>query len=189
MVISLRPGMEIDRDELLRKLMDIRYERNDINFVRNTFRVRGDTVEIYPAYWTGRAIRVEFFGDEIDRISEINAVTGVPERMLSHVAIYPASPLRRLQGEDGSAPSQDIERGAATSRSQFFEEHDKLLEAQRIAPAHAVRHRNAAGDRLLHGHRELFPRTIAGRAPGTAALHAAGLLPRRFPAASSTRAT
>lgn len=91
MVISLRTGMEKSREELMSKLVDIRYERNDIDFSRNRFRVRGDTVEIYPAYWTGRAIRVEFFGDEIDRISEINAVTGLPERVISHVAIYPAS--------------------------------------------------------------------------------------------------
>ena len=76
MVISLRPGMEYDRDELMRKLTEIRYERNDLNFVRNAYRVRGDTLEVYPAYWSGRAIRIEFFGDEIDRISEVNAVTG-----------------------------------------------------------------------------------------------------------------
>ena len=73
MVISLRTGMEKSREELMQKLVEIRYERNDLNFTRNTFRVRGDTVEIYPVYWSGRAIRVEFFGDEIDRISEINA--------------------------------------------------------------------------------------------------------------------
>ena len=80
MVISLRTGMEKSREELMQKLVEIRYERNDLNFTRNTFRVRGDTVEIYPVYWSGRAIRVEFFGDEIDRISEINAVSGMPER-------------------------------------------------------------------------------------------------------------
>ena len=91
MVISLRTGMQKSRDELTKKLVEIRYERNDIDFSRNTFRVRGDTVEIYPVYWSGRAIRVEFFGDEIDRISEINAVTGMPERVVGHVAIYPAS--------------------------------------------------------------------------------------------------
>lgn len=91
MVISLRTGQTRERDELMRRLTDIRYERNDMNFTRNTFRVRGDTLEIYPAYWAGRAIRVEFFGDEIDRISEINAVTGMPERVVQHVAIYPAS--------------------------------------------------------------------------------------------------
>ena len=91
MVISLRTGQTRERDELMRRLTDIRYERNDMNFTRNTFRVRGDTLEIYPAYWAGRAIRVEFFGDEIDRISEINAVTGMPESVVQHVATYPAS--------------------------------------------------------------------------------------------------
>ena len=91
MVISLRQGQTRDRDELLRALTSIRYERNDVDFSRNAFRVRGDTVEIYPAYWAGKALRVEFFGDEIERISEINAVTGVPTRVLEHAAIYPAS--------------------------------------------------------------------------------------------------
>ena len=91
MVISLRPGQTRDFDELLRKLIEIRYERNDIAFERNMFRVRGDTVEIFPAYANDKAIRVEFFGDEIDRISEINIVTGMPLRYLNHVAIYPAS--------------------------------------------------------------------------------------------------
>jgi hypothetical protein len=79
MVISLRTGIEYPQEELMKKLISIRYERNDVEFARNNFRVRGDTVEIYPAYWAGRAIRVEFFGDEVDRISEINAVTGIPE--------------------------------------------------------------------------------------------------------------
>ena len=91
MVISLRTGASYPQEELMKKLISIRYERNDLDFSRNHFRVRGDTVEIYPAYWAGRAIRVEFFGDEVDRISEINAVTGIPERFVSHVAIYPAS--------------------------------------------------------------------------------------------------
>ena len=91
MVISLRVGQEYPMDDVLRKLSEIRYERNDLDFSRNKFRVRGDTLEIYPAYWSGRAIRVEFFGDEVDRISEINAVSGMPERYVDHVAIYPAS--------------------------------------------------------------------------------------------------
>ena len=90
MVISLRTGQERPMDEVLAKLAEIRYERNDIDFSRNKFRVRGDTLEVYPAYWTGRAIRVEFFGDEIDRISEVNAVTGMVERYIDHIAIYPA---------------------------------------------------------------------------------------------------
>ena len=88
MVISLRPGYTMDRDTLLHRLIDIRYERNDLNFVRNTFRVRGDTVEIYPAYAAGKAIRVELFGDEVDRISEINPLTGMVNCELGHVAIY-----------------------------------------------------------------------------------------------------
>ena len=91
MVISLRTGMEYDRDALLRKLIEIRYERNGIAFDRNMFRVRGDTVEIYPVYAKDHAIRVEFWGDEVDRISEINVVTGSATRILNHVAIYPAS--------------------------------------------------------------------------------------------------
>ena len=91
MVISLRVGQEYPLDEVLKKLTEIRYERNDLDFSRNKFRLRGDTLEIYPAYWSGRAIRVEFFGDEIDRISEINAVSGIAERFVEHVAIYPAS--------------------------------------------------------------------------------------------------
>ena len=91
MVISLRPGQVRDLDELLRKLVEIRYERNDIAFERNMFRVRGDTVEIFPAYSNDKAIRVEFFGDEVDRISEINVVTGTATRYLNHAAIYPAS--------------------------------------------------------------------------------------------------
>ena len=91
MVGSLRGGQERPLDEVLRKLTSIRYERNDIDFSRNKFRLRGDTLEFYPAYWNGRAIRVEFFGDEIDRISEINAVTGMAERYVDHVATYPAS--------------------------------------------------------------------------------------------------
>ena len=91
MVISLRQGKEYPRDQLLRKLVEIRYERNDIAFDRNMFRVRGDTVEIYPVYANGYAIRVEFFGDEIDRISHINPVTGMPTKIVSHVVIYPAS--------------------------------------------------------------------------------------------------
>ncbi|MDO4845238.1 MAG: excinuclease ABC subunit UvrB [Oscillospiraceae bacterium] len=131
MVISLRQGQTRDRDELLRALTSIRYERNDVDFSRNAFRVRGDTVEIYPAYWAGKALRVEFFGDEIERISEINAVTGVPTRVLDHAAIYPASHY--------VASKEKMERAIVEIRREmeqrvaYFREHDKLLEAQRIA--------------------------------------------------------
>ena len=164
MVISLRPGMEYDRDDLMRKLTEIRYERNDVNFVRNAYRVRGDTLEVYPAYWAGRAIRVEFFGDEIDRISEINAVTGVPERILNHVAIYPASHYVATK-EKMARAMKDIE-AEMWEQVRFFEEHDKLLEAQRI------RQRTQYDLEML---REIgfctgienYSRVIAGRAPGT----------------------
>ena len=164
MVISLRPGMEYDRDELMRKLTDIRYERNDINFVRNAYRVRGDTLEVYPAYWAGRAIRIEFFGDEIDRISEINAVTGVPERILNHVAIYPASHYVASK-EKMARAMKDIE-AEMWEQVRFFEEHDKLLEAQRI------RQRTQYDLEMLQEigfctGLENYSRVIAGRAPGT----------------------
>ena len=164
MVISMRTGMEYERDRLLRKLTDIRYERNDVSFVRNTFRVRGDTLEIYPAYWQGKAIRVEFFGDEIDRISQINAVTGVPERVLNHVAIYPASHYVASK-EKMTRAMRDIEE-EMWERVKFFEERDKLLEAQRI------RQRTQYDLEMLQEIGfctgiENYSRVIAGRAPGT----------------------
>ena len=164
MVISLRPGMEYDRDELMRKLTEIRYERNDLNFVRNAYRVRGDTLEVYPAYWSGRAIRIEFFGDEIDRISEVNAVTGVPERILNHVAIYPASHYVASK-EKMARAMKDIE-AEMWEQVRFFEEHDKLLEAQRI------RQRTQYDLEMLQEIGfctgiENYSRVIAGRAPGT----------------------
>ena len=130
MVISLRAGMTYPPEQLVKKLVEIRYERNDLNFVRNNFRVRGDTIEVYPAYWTGRAIRVEFFGDEIDRISEINAVTGMPDRIVEHVAIYPASHYVASKEKIDRA-IREIE-DEMWQQVRYFEENDKLLEAQRI---------------------------------------------------------
>ena len=164
MVISLRPGMEYDRDELMRKLTDIRYERNDINFVRNAYRVRGDTLEVYPAYWAGRAIRIEFFGDEIDRISEINAVTGVPERILNHVAIYPASHYVASK-EKMARAMKDIE-AEMWEQVRFFEEHDKLLEAQRLRQRTQYDLEMLSEIGFCTGI-ENYSRVIAGRAPGT----------------------
>ena len=164
MVVSLRPGMEYDRDDLMRKLTEIRYERNDINFVRNAYRVRGDTLEVYPAYWAGRAIRIEFFGDEIDRISEINAVTGVPERILSHVAIYPASHYVASK-EKMARAMRDIE-AEMWERVRFFEEHDKLLEAQRIRQRTQYDLEMMQEIGFCTGI-ENYSRVIAGRAPGT----------------------
>ena len=130
MMISLRPGMTMDRGELLRRLVDIRYERNDIAFARNMFRVRGDTVEIYPAYWKDAAIRVEFFGDEIDRISHINPVTGLPTKIVSHVVIYPASHYVTSKDKMDRA-LVEIEK-ELDEREAWFIEHGKLVEAQRI---------------------------------------------------------
>ena len=130
MVISLRTGQEKSRDDLIKKLVEIRYERNDLNFARNNFRVRGDTVEVYPAYWSGKAIRIEFFGDEIDRISEINAVSGLPDRIVNHIAIYPASHYVASKDKMDRAV-RDIEE-EMWQQVKYFEENDKLLEAQRI---------------------------------------------------------
>ena len=131
MVISLRPGQTRDLDELLHKLIEIRYERNDIAFERNMFRVRGDTVEIFPAYSNDKAIRVEFFGDEIDRISEVNVVTGATLRYLNHAAIYPAS--HYVVGKEKMARAIGDIRSECAERVKYFEDNGKLLEAQRIA--------------------------------------------------------
>ena len=131
MVISLRQGKTKNFDELLKKLIEIRYERNDIAFERNMFRVRGDTVEIFPAYSNDKAIRVEFFGDEIDRISEVNVVTGTVLRYLNHAAIYPAS--HYVVSKEKMAKAIDDIRAECEERVKFFEENGKLLEAQRIS--------------------------------------------------------
>ena len=164
MVISLRTGQTRELGELMRRLTDIRYERNDMNFTRNTFRVRGDTLEIYPAYWAGRAIRVEFFGDEIDRISEINAVTGMPERVVQHVAIYPASHYVASK-EKMARAMHDIE-DEMWQQVKFFEEHDKLLEAQRIRQRTQYDLEMLSEIGFCTGI-ENYSRVIAGRAPGT----------------------
>ncbi len=130
LTLSLRPGMVKDRNEVLKKLVDIQYERNDVNFIRGTFRVRGDVVEIFPANSSERAIRVEFFGDEIDRITEIDTVTGEILGYLSHAAIFPASHYassrEHIENAIGSI-EKDLEEQVAR-----FREQDKLLEAQRL---------------------------------------------------------
>lgn len=131
MVISLRPNMQKSRDELLKKLVELQYERNDLNFIRNKFRVRGDVVEIFPASSMENAIRVEFFGDEIDRISEINALTGKVNGILSHAAIYPASHYI-VSHEKLDEAIKDI-KDEMNSQVALFEEQGKLLEAQRIS--------------------------------------------------------
>ncbi len=164
MVISLRVGQEYPLDAVLRKLAEIRYERNDIDFSRNKFRVRGDTLEVYPTYWTGRAIRVEFFGDEVDRISEINAVSGMTERYIDHVAIYPASHY--------VASREKMERAMREIREEcdqqvaLFNEQNKLLEAQRIAQRTAYDLEMLTEIGFCTGI-ENYSRVIQGRAPGT----------------------
>lgn len=177
MVISLRTGMVKPRDELTKKLVEIRYERNDLEFARNHFRVRGDTVEIYPVYWSGRAIRVEFFGDEIERISEINAVTGVPERVVNHVAIYPASHYVASR-EKLNRAIIEIER-EMEEREAWFKAHDKILEAQRI------RQRTMYDIEMLQeigfcSGIENYSRVISGRAPGTPPMTLLDYFPKDF---------
>ena len=131
MMVSLRPGMEKDRDEVLRQLIDIQYDRNDMDFKRGTFRVRGDTIEVVPADRGDTAIRVEFFGDEIDRISEIDMLTGEIKNTLNHIAIFPAShyvvPKERMEK---AIKNIEIE---LEEQVKYFKGEDKLLEAQRIA--------------------------------------------------------
>jgi excinuclease ABC subunit B len=131
MAISLRPGTELPQETLMLKLIESRYERNDIAFERNMFRVRGDTVEIFPAYYRDKAVRVEYFGDEIERISEIDPLTGRATRVLSHVAIYPASHYV-TPAEKMARAVQEI-RAECDERVAYFKAHDKPLEAERVA--------------------------------------------------------
>ena len=164
MVISLRVGMEKKRDDIIRKLVEIQYERNDINFVRNKFRVRGDVLEIFPAYSGDNAIRVEFFGDEIDRISEINTLTGELKAVVSHIAIYPAShyivPAEKLR-----AGIQEIER-ELQERVQYFKENEMLLEAQRIQQRTRYDIEMLEEIGFCKGI-ENYSRILAGRKPGS----------------------
>lgn len=164
MVISLRVGMEKKRDDIIRKLVEIQYERNDINFVRNKFRVRGDVLEIFPAYSGDNAIRVEFFGDEIDRISEINTLTGEVKAVVSHIAIYPAShyivPAEKLR-----AGIQEIER-ELQERVQYFKENEMLLEAQRIQQRTRYDIEMLEEIGFCKGI-ENYSRILAGRKPGS----------------------
>ncbi len=164
MVISLRKGMEKERDQLIKKLVELQYERNDLNFVRNKFRVRGDVVEIYPAYSADSAYRVEFFGDEIDRIAEINTVTGEVKNFISHLAIYPAShyivPRERIM-----EAVQEIRR-ECDQRVEFFRQNGKLIEAQRIAERTGYDMEMLLEIGFCKGI-ENYSRVLAGREPGS----------------------
>ncbi len=177
MVISLRPGQTRDPEELMHKLIDIRYERNDIAFERNMFRVRGDTIDIWPAYSSDHAVRIEFFGDEVDRISDINPVTGAPIRTLNHVAIYPAS--HYVTTKDKMSRAIEEIRRECDERVRWFEENGKLIEAQRI------RQRTDYDIEMMQelgycSGIENYSRIISERAPGSAPMTLLDYFPKDF---------
>jgi len=164
MVISLRPGQERDRDEMIRKLIDIQYDRNEMDFKRGTFRVRGDVVEIFPAESSDTAIRVEFFGDEIERLLEIDVLTGEIKSELSHVAVFPAShyvvPMEKIKE---AVKNIEVE---LEERVRYFKGEDKLLEAQRIAERTNFDIEMLKETGFCSGI-ENYSRHLAGLAPGT----------------------
>jgi excinuclease ABC subunit B len=177
MMVSLRVGATMELDELLRRLVDIRYERNDIAFERNMFRVRGDTVELWPAYWKDSAIRVEFFGDEIERISEINPLTGSITRRLNNIPVWPAS--HYVTTKEKMARAIDQIRIECDERVRFFEENGKLLEAQRI------RQRTDYDIEMMQelgycSGIENYSRIISGRATGSAPMTLLDYMPDDF---------
>ena len=177
MMVPLRVGAEFPRDELLKRLIEIRYERNDIAFERNMFRVRGDTVEIWPAYWKDTAIRVEFFGDEIDRISEVNAVTGAPVRRLEHIPIFPASHYITPKEKMDKA-IQEIYK-ELEERVAWFESQNMLVEAQRI------KQRTMYDIEMMQelgycSGIENYSRPIAGRPVGSAPMTLMDYFPKDF---------
>ena len=177
MAISIRPGTELPMEQLMYRLIEDRYERNDIAFERNMFRVRGDTIEIYPAYWKDRAIRVEYFGDEIDRISEINPLTGVAERVVNHTVIYPAS--HYVTSHDKLVRAVQEIRKERDAQVAWFKANDKLIEAQRI---------EQRVDYDIEMIQELgycsgienYSRIISDRAPGSAPMTLLDYFPKDF---------
>ena len=177
MMVPVRVGLEIARDELIKRLIEIRYERNDIAFERNMIRVRGDTVEVWPAYYKDSAIRIEFFGDEVDRVSEINPVTGEVIRRLTNIPIFPAShyitPKEKLQ-----RAVKEIRR-ECDERVAYFKSQDKFLEAQRIEQRTSfdIEMINELG--YCSGI-ENYSRIISGRAPGSAPMTLLDYFPRDF---------
>lgn len=177
MVVSLRTGMQKDRDELIKKLVELQYERNDMNFVRNKFRVRGDVVEIFPVYSGDTAVRIEFFGDEIDRITEINTLTGEVKNVVTHVAIYPAShyivPPEKLHD------AIDEIRRECDARVKYFQENGKLIEAQRIAERTNYDMEMLQEIGFCKGI-ENYSRVISGRPPGSTPYTLLDYFPRDF---------
>lgn len=164
MVVSVRQGAQMSREELLAKLVSIQYERNDLSFTRNKFRVRGDTVEIFPAGATDTAIRVEFFGDEVDRISEFNPLTGNVSSTISHAAIYPASHYV-ISREKMNGAIGEIER-ELEERIKYFKDNDKLIEAQRIEQRTRYDIEMLEEIGFCKGI-ENYSRILAGREPGS----------------------
>ena len=164
MVISLRPGMQMERDELCEKLVTLQYERNDVNFIRNKFRVHGDIVDIYLAYMSELAIRVEFFGDEIDRITEFNPLTGAKQNVVKHVAIFPAS--HYIVSADKKAAAIEKIRAECDAQVKQFTAEGKLIEAQRIAQRtnYDIEMLNEVG--MCKGI-ENYSAVLSGRAPGS----------------------
>jgi len=177
MVISLRTGQTRDRDELIKKLVEIQYERNDINFVRNKFRVRGDVVEIFPVYSGDTAVRIEFFGDEIDRISEINTLTGEVKNVVTHVAIYPAS--HYIVPRDKMNAAIDNIRKECDERVAYFQKEGKLIEAQRIAERTNYDIEMLQEIGFCKGI-ENYSRVISGRAPGSTPYTLLDYFPKDF---------
>ena len=177
MVISLRSGMQIGRDEVIRRLLDIQYERNDIAFERNRFRVRGDTVEIWPVYSDSDCVRIEFFGDEIDRISQINPLNGAMMRELSHIAIFPAS--HYVTPRDKMEKAIAVLERELEERVQYFEEKGKLVEAQRI------RQRTNYDIEMMReigfcSGIENYSRVLSGREPGSSPYTLIDYFPKDF---------
>ena len=177
MVISLRPGMEKSRDDLIKKLVELQYERNDVNLIRNKFRVRGDVVEIFPAASNDSIIRVEFFGDEIDRISEINPLTGELKAVLRHAAIYPASHYIVSRDKMQTALAE-IER-ELEERLEYFRENGKLLEAQRIEQRTRYDMEMLSEIGFCTGI-ENYSRILSGRAPGSSPYTLLDYFPKDF---------
>ncbi len=177
MMVTLSVGADLPRDTLLRRLIEIRYERNDVNFTRNTFRVRGDTVELWPAYWAQSALRIEYFGDEIDRISEFNPLTGQVIRRPTTIPVWPASHYVTTK-EKMARATKEIEQ-EMLERVKYFEAHGKLLEAQRI------RQRTMYDIEMMEeigfcSGIENYSRIISGRAPGSAPMTLLDYFPKDF---------
>ena len=177
MVISLRPGMQKNRDDVINKLVEIQYERNDINFIRNKFRVRGDVLEVFPAQSSENAIRIEFFGDEVERISEINALTGEVKGVLSHTAIYPASHYVVSQ-EKMERSIKEIYEEMTRCVAQF-EKEGKLLEAQRIKQRTEYDIEMLRETGFCKGI-ENYSRIMSGREPGSAPFTLLDYFPEDF---------